>query len=541
MSTPYMLRLPDGQTYTVTPVFAGLFFKAQTLITNANAFPIGWTVVLNTEGGSPDDLTAALLHFGDVRPDAEDPVHAEGHHRPRRTNPYKHPTLQNDNLFISSISTPSNSEYKPAASPSRQVAMMLWITLYWYFHQPEPSPYLTTEASKNTPEEARPKGEWRINIKREGVLRGRNLIPKLERMGLVASFHSAVGTSIDDSGHEWSHIFVSRRMFWQIPGRLFLFTLKRNPHAPFLGSPPTSRSASPNSRDSPRTLSHHYTNSRSSSAPRNSAAGRIDLDIPESVTPAPMVLLQSLSIPSGPFNSTSHLPTYYPPGPMVYTMTKGIRHPLRPKPPRMGEVFYSRYVPSVGQYLSFRVASIAPQSVPYLGPLGPSPPEKFQTAALSDTSLLESWMSIPRVSAFWGSYHPHFLTDALASHHSFPVIGMWDGVPFGYFEIYWVKEDVLGRHLGGGSVGDWDRGIHFFVGEEWARGRAAVWITSLVHWCFTLDYRTMNVCAEPRIDNARCAQVLEQAGFAKEREVALPHKQSFYMRLTRESWEGPIL
>lgn len=513
-----MLRLPDGQTYTVTPVFAGLFFKSHMLVTNPNAYPIGWTVVLNTQGESQDD--SAAFHHGHNHADAnshsdanpDDHPQAEDRGLRRRTSPYKHPTLQNDNLFISSISTPSDSEFKPAASPSRQVAMMLWISLYWYFHQPEPSPYLTTDASKNTPEKARPKGEWRINIKREGVLRGRNLIPKFERMGLVASLHSAVGTSIDDSGREWSRIFVSRRMFWQIPGRLFLFTLKRNPQSHFRGSPPHSRPESPNLRDSsPRPLSYHQhhqrqPSSRAASPPRFSLAGRLDLDIPDPgapAAPAPMVQLQSMSIPTGPFDSTSHLPTYYPPGPLVYTMTGGIRHPVRPKPPRMGEVFYTRFVPSIGQYLSFRVASIAPQAVPYLGPLGPSPPDRPALTGLSDSSLLESWMSIPRVSAFWGSYHAHFLRDALASPHSFPAIGMWDGVPFGYFEIYWVKEDILGRHMGGALVGDWDRGIHFFVGEEWARGRAAVWISSLVHWCFTLDYRTMNVCAEPRVDNAR--------------------------------------
>ncbi|ROT38264.1 hypothetical protein SODALDRAFT_312840 [Sodiomyces alkalinus F11] len=502
MSPPYMLRLPDGQNFTVTPVFAGLFFKSHKLNTHPNAFPIGWTVVLNTEEGNRDDSVDAASHHPGTG-EAQDRSQEENQTRPhrRRINPYKKPTLQNDNLFISTTSTPSNSEYRPAASPSRQIAMMLWITLYWYFHQPEPAPYLTTETSKNTPENARPKGEWRINIKREGVLRGRNLIPKLERMGLVASFHSAVGTSVDDSGREWSRIFVSRRMFWQVPGRLFLFSLKRNSNSSFPGSPPGSRPVSPSRNDPIRPVSYHP--SRSSSPAAISAATSADLDVYGAWAPAPTVLLQSLTIPTGPFDSTSHLPTYYPPGPLVYTMTGGIRHPLRPKPPRMGEVFYTRFVPSAGQYLSFRVASVAPQPVPYLGPVGPSPPEKLHSATLSDTSLLQAWMSIPRVSAFWGSYHPQFLADALDSQHSFPAIGMWDGVPFGYFEIYWVKEDVLGRHLGGGSVGDWDRGIHFFVGEEWARGRPAAWTSSLVHWCFTTDYRTMNVCAEPRIDNTR--------------------------------------
>jgi hypothetical protein len=111
-------------------------------------------------------------------------------------------------------------------------------------------------------------------------------------------------------------------------------------------------------------------------------------------------------------------------------------------------------------------------------------------------------MGKPRVSKFWGEYKEGFLENNLKSRHCFPVIGMWDGVPFGYFEIYWVKEDILGQHLSG-DASDWDRGFHCFVGEEWARGRLPTWSTALCHWCFGVDYRTQNVCLEPRVDNTK--------------------------------------
>ncbi|KAJ0323025.1 hypothetical protein COL5a_008472 [Colletotrichum fioriniae] len=520
---PQIIHLPDGQKFTVTPVFAGLFFKSHELNTHNNPFPIGWTIVLNTED--------AHLEVDDV----DGQQGEEDRTRRRHIHSFKQPTLQGDNLFISSISQPSSTEFKPAASPTRQIAMMLWVTLYWYFHQPQPSPYLTTDASRLTPEEARPKGEWRINIKRDGVLRGRNLIPKLERMGLIASLDSAVGTNLKDNGEEWSQMFVSRRMFWQIPGRLFLFTLQRtsaasttNPESPN-GSRPTSPA---------RTESIHSRHHTPIHSPHQSTGGRFDVDLPGG--PPPMTMVTTLNFPIGPFYSSSHLPTYYPPAPLMYTVTNGVRHPIRRKPGRMGEVFYSRYVPSVGQYLSFRVASLTPEPVPYLGPLGPKPVENGHLASLCDTDLLQSWLSNPRVQKFWGDYSPDFLSNALSSKHSFPVIGMWDGVPFGYFEIYWVKEDILGQKLGN-DAGDYDRGIHVFVGEEWARGRVPAWLTSLVHWCLTDDYRTMHVCLEPRIDNARFLQHLQYAGFAKEREVAFPHKQSYLMKLNRDAWEGPAL
>ncbi|KAF6810291.1 lysine N-acyltransferase [Colletotrichum plurivorum] len=527
--TPQIIHLPDGQKFTVTPVFAGLFFKSHDLNTHKNPFPIGWTIVLNTEVEEPEP-------FGNDAPADQNAVDGD-EERPgvrRHIHSFKQPTLQNDNLFISSISQPSSTEFKPAASPTRQIAMMLWVTLYWYFHQPRPSPFLVTDASRATPEDARPKGEWRINVKRDGVLRGRNLIPKLERMGLIASLDSAVGTRLEDNGDEWSQMFVSRRMFWQIPGRLFLFTLQRTAGATsFPDSPAGSRPTSPARANS--THSRHHTPIHS---PRPSTGSRFEIDLPGGPTPMNMVTVPSF--PIGPFYSSSHLPTYYPPPPLMYTTTNGVRHPIRPKPARMGEVFYSRFVPSVGQYLSFRVASLAPNAVPYFGPVGPKPAEHTHLTTLSDTALLQSWLSNPRVQKFWGDYTPDFLSNALSSKHSFPVIGMWDGVPFGYFEIYWVKEDILGQKLGNDAE-DWDRGVHVFVGEEWSRGRVPAWLSSLVHWCLTDDYRTMRVCLEPRIDNLRFHQHLQHAGFAKEREVSFHHKQSYLMRLHRDAWDGPDL
>ncbi|OBS29430.1 hypothetical protein FPOA_03367 [Fusarium poae] len=532
---PQIIRLPDGQTFTVTPVFAGLGFKSHELNTHHNAFPVGWTVVLNTESECDTN------EQGDSNTEGQD---GEGGQNgvtldspKRQFHSFNKPTLQGDNLFISSIANPSSSEFKPAASPTRQIAMMLWITLYWYFHQPEPAPQISAQAAEKTPQVAKPRGEWKINIKRDGVLRGRNLIPKLERMGLITSGQSAVGTSLDDNGDDWSNMFVSKRMFWQLPGRLFLFSLQPNKSGSTYdsvpGSPIGSRPTSPLPLEPASPF--HKTFQRHSP---HSSINRIDHDLPGG--PMPTSMSSPPSFPIGPFYSSSHLPTYYPPPPLQYIFTNNIRHPMRPKPPRMGEVFYTRFVPSVDQYLSFRVASISPNPVPYLGPVGPKPPEQSHLTTMSDASLIQMWMKKPRVSAFWGEYDDKFLANVLNQPNSFPVIGLWDGVPFGYFEVYWVKEDILGQHIGG-EAADWDRGLHVFIGEEWARGRVPIWLTGLVHWCFTSDYRTMSVCLEPRVDNARFLQGLERAGFSRERQVSFPHKQSWLVRMRREQWEGPTL
>ena len=199
-------------------------------------------------------------------------------------------------------------------------------------------------------------------------------------------------------------------------------------------------------------------------------------------------------------------------------------HPLRPKPPRQGEPFYTRFVPSVGQYLSFRVASTSLKPHVHRGPISSAPIVGNVKQTVSDTvlptisslsledtdpGLLYKWMNEPRVDYFWGekgsrSHQEEFLRRALKSKHSIPAIGYWDAKPFGYFEIYWAKEDNLGRYLSR-DVGNYDRGIHCLVGEQEFRGphRVKIWLSALVHYCWLADLRTETVMMEPRVDNDR--------------------------------------
>lgn len=491
---PSILHMPNGHTLTVTQVFGGLSFKNSDLNPHhRSAFPPGWTIVLNEEDGDEQD---------DSTGDPE-----SGFAKKHVIHRYKRPSLEHDHLYISSISFPNSAEYKSTGSPTRQIAMMLWATLWWYFHQPEPEPALTTPASAKTAEEGRPKGEWRININREGIFKGRNLLAKLERMGLLICEDSSVGCGADDrhaASATVSTLFITRRAFWQIDARIFLFSLAPVAGSPYPASSPfSSRPSSPKRDGSPGEPYHDNT-------PRGA------------LTPI-----------TGPFQSSSHLPTYYPPHPAQYVFTNGIRHPLRPKPYRQGETIYSRYIPSLGQYLTFRIASLSTKAcsdkgpwstlanaLPSLAGLRGTPPQQPQSEAIlptlssfeahhNDVELLHKWMNNDRVSHFWGeagpqSHQEEFLHKGLSSRHSFPVIGCWDGKPFGYFEIYYVKEDILGRYLGG-EVGDWDRGIHCLIGEQDFRGphRVAVWLSALVHYCWLNDMRTNCVMLEPRVDNVK--------------------------------------
>ncbi|KAI9757542.1 MAG: hypothetical protein M1815_000763 [Lichina confinis] len=509
-----IVHLPNRQTIVVSPVFGGLFFKFKDLDLHHTVFPPGWTIVIQTEDDERNDgrpaswnpqLDALPAGSRDSFPSKKQQIHR-----------FRTPTCGDDYLFLSSISNPSNTDFKPAVSQTRSIAMMLWATLYWYFQQPEPDLRVTTDESAQTAEAGKPKKDWRIYLRREGVFRGKYLLQKLERMGLISCEDSTVGVVADDrSGEGWQDMFVSRRAFWQLDPRIFLFTFSPAQGCPFPSSSPyQSRPASPSNGLS-RPVQDE---SQSDSAAMSGGTPASGLWVPPS--------------PHGPFESASHLPTYFPPPPSQYTFTNNIRHPIRPKPPRQGETFYTRYISSVGQYLSFRVPSIPSKSLSVHVPSSPLQPNFLSARASllephglsittsapngpSDVELLHQWMNNPRVAHFWGEDGPQsrqeeFLKNGLRSRHSFPVIGCWDGKPFGYIEIYWVREDKLGRFNdgdggGGGSNTFWDRGIHCLVGEQEFRGphRLRAWMSALVHYCFLADYRTQSVLLEPRIDNER--------------------------------------
>lgn len=521
---PSIVHLPNGQTLTVTPVFGGLGFRLNDLNTHHSIFPPGWNLILHCEDADDDQPAASVAAHSQLDPDHHGPP------VPQQRRPHSHrfrtPSLRNDHLFISSISNPANNDFRPTSSPTssptRQIAMMLWATLWWYFHQPAPAPYLTNSTSENTPEVARPKGEWRVNINREGILKGKHLLPKLERMGLISSEDSFVGPDPDDGVHtnseNWTNMFVSQRSFWQLDARIYLFTLTpAQATSPFSSvSPATSRPASPN---------------------RNSMLRSSEEVGVGSLGPH----LGRQATPPGPFTSGSHLPTFYPPPPPQYTSTNGVRHPVRSKPPRPSETFYCRYVPSLGQYISFRVASLSHRPVIYRGPSASKPLEPAlspgardslrsnfhsdpsvptisgldlderldDTTSMTDVELLHKWMNDPRVAYSWGETGPMehqeaFLKAGMTSKHSFPVIGCFDGKPFGYFELYWVKEDRLAVHMGR-DCDEYDRGLHVLVGEQEFRGphRIRVWLSALLHYCWLADLRTNNVVMEPRVDNEK--------------------------------------
>ncbi|ATU95940.1 siderophore biosynthesis protein (plasmid) [Phyllobacterium zundukense] len=208
------------------------------------------------------------------------------------------------------------------------------------------------------------------------------------------------------------------------------------------------------------------------------------------------------------------------PHPQVHVLSNGQYHPKRPQKP-VG-VVYERYIPWLGQVLSFRVAD--PQT---------------------DLEDFHRWMNDEQVNVIWedgGDRQKHLaiLEERLHDPHMLALIGCFNGVPFGYFEVYWAKENRLGPYY---DAQDYDRGWHVAIGEPAYRGKQWItaWLPSLMHFIFLDDPRTQRIVGEPRASHEQQIRNLDRSGFAKVKHFDFPHKRAMLVMLTRERFFGDRL
>ncbi|EKO3605989.1 acetyltransferase [Vibrio metschnikovii] len=190
-------------------------------------------------------------------------------------------------------------------------------------------------------------------------------------------------------------------------------------------------------------------------------------------------------------------------------------HPLRPPMPQ-GQV-YQRYNFDVELSISFRVIELD-----------------------KDLQRFTRWMNTPRVAHFWEQAWSEeklaeFIEQRLAQPHIIPLIGEFNGEPFGYIEAYWVAEDRLSPYY---AVESYDRGIHLLVGEQAFRGPKYfdAWMRAISHYLFIDDVRTNRIVLEPRADNERLFDRILPLGYQKCFEFNFPHKRSALLMLTREQF-----
>lgn len=196
----------------------------------------------------------------------------------------------------------------------------------------------------------------------------------------------------------------------------------------------------------------------------------------------------------------------------VQSMNQYRHHPLRPSMPQ--GVVYQRYDHDAEVEVSFRVFDL----------------EK-------DMDRFTRWMNDPRVAHFWEQAWSkeklaEFAQERLNDDHIIPLIGEFNGQPFGYIEAYWVSEDRLSPYY---DVQDYDRGIHLLVGEPDFRGPAFFncWMRAISHYLFIDDVRTQRIVLEPRSDNERLFNRIQEVGYQKCFEFNFPHKRSALVMLER--------
>ncbi|MFE2357537.1 GNAT family N-acetyltransferase [Streptomyces parvulus] len=160
-----------------------------------------------------------------------------------------------------------------------------------------------------------------------------------------------------------------------------------------------------------------------------------------------------------------------------------------------------------------------------------------------DLPLIARWMNDPAVAAYWELTGPpsvtedHVRAQLTGDGRSVPCLGVLDGVPMSYWEIYRADLDPLARYCG---VRPQDTGLHLLIGEDADRGHGlgTTLIRAVTDLVLTSRPACTRVLAEPDVRNAPSVAAFLAAGYRHAAEVDLPGKRAALMiheRAPRES------
>ncbi|MFI6333400.1 GNAT family N-acetyltransferase [Streptomyces sp. NPDC050535] len=152
----------------------------------------------------------------------------------------------------------------------------------------------------------------------------------------------------------------------------------------------------------------------------------------------------------------------------------------------------------------------------------------------SDLPLITRWMNDPAVTAFWelagaeSVTEEHLRRQLEGDGRSVPCLGLLEGTPMSYWEIYRADLDLLARHY---PARPHDTGIHLLVGGVANRGRGLGSTLLRAVADLVLDKRPScaRVVAEPDLRNTPSVSAFLSAGFRFSAEVDLPDKRAALM------------
>ncbi|MFD8202928.1 GNAT family N-acetyltransferase [Streptomyces sp. NPDC059701] len=151
-----------------------------------------------------------------------------------------------------------------------------------------------------------------------------------------------------------------------------------------------------------------------------------------------------------------------------------------------------------------------------------------------DAALISRWMNDPAVAAYWELTGPRSVTEEHlraqleGDGRSVPCLGLLEGAPVSYWEIYRADLDPLARYC---PVRPHDTGVHLLIGEDADRGRGlgTTLIRAVAGLVLARRPGCTRVLAEPDLRNTPSVAAFRSAGFQLAAEVDLPGKRAALM------------
>ncbi|MFD1663836.1 GNAT family N-acetyltransferase [Streptomyces sp. SID7804] len=151
-----------------------------------------------------------------------------------------------------------------------------------------------------------------------------------------------------------------------------------------------------------------------------------------------------------------------------------------------------------------------------------------------DLPLLAQWMNDPAVAAFWELSGPpavtadHVRAQLDGDGRSVPCLGILDGAPMSYWEIYRADLDPLSRHY---PAQPHDTGVHLLIGTAGDRGRGlgGILLRAVADLVLDNNPASARVVAEPDLRNIPSVTAFLNSGFRFAAELDLPTKRAALM------------